>query len=70
MSRYGVLDQGSRQMEKAEARRADAEELRSGRASHAEMARRNGFFSALDMRGARIAAIGAREVLASRPEKS
>lgn len=70
MPRYGVLDQDSRQVEKAQARRADAEDLRSGRVSPAEMTRRNGFFSALDMRGARIAAIGAREVSASRSKKS
>jgi len=70
MRHYGVLDQGGRQAEKAEARRADAEDLRLGRAAPAEMARKNSFFSALDMRGARIAAIGAREVSATRSKKS
>lgn len=70
MPRYGVLNQSGRQAEKAEARRADAEDLRLGRVSPAKVAHKNGFFSALDMRGARIAAIGAREVSASRSKKS
>ena len=70
MPRHGVLDQGRRQVEKADARRADAEDLRSGRVSQSELGRRNGFFSALDMRDARVAAIGVREVSASRSQRS
>lgn len=67
---YGVLDVARRASEKDQARRADAEDLRAGRVSPAQMARRNGFFSALDLSESRIAAIGAREVLALRPQRS
>lgn len=70
MPLYGVLDPSRRRVEKEQARRADADSLRSGRVSPAQMARRNGFFSALDLGGARIAAIGSREVSALRPKRS
>lgn len=70
MPNYEILDQGRRQVEKEEARRADANDLRLGRISHADMSRKNGFFSALNMQGARIAAIGQREVWAARSKKS
>ena len=69
MSSYGVLDPMRRQADKAAARRADAEDLRLGRVTPAEMSRRNGFLSALDFRGARIVAIGAREAAALRSKK-
>lgn len=63
---YGSLDQARRIADKAQSRAADADDLRSGQVSPADLARRNGAFSAVNLRGARIAAIGAREVAAVR----
>lgn len=51
-----------RAADKAEARRKDDEGLRSERVTPSEMARRNGFFSILDLSKSRIVAIGARSV--------
>lgn len=70
MAICGVLDQARRQAEKAEARRADAEDIRSGRVSQAEMSRRNGVFSSIDLKGARIVSIGGRAVSGARPKKA
>lgn len=69
MPRYCVLNQERRQAEKAAARRADAEDLRSGRVSPAEMARRNGAFSEIDMKCARIVSIGNRAVSEAQSKK-
>jgi hypothetical protein len=66
---HEVLDQQRRQAAKAAARLADAEALRLGQVSAADMARRNGAFSALDLSGARIVAIGPREGSAVRQKK-
>ena len=66
VARDGVLDPEERQLAKQESRDRDAEDLRFGRVSPKEMSRANGFFSALDMREARIAAIGRRECASAR----
>lgn len=59
MTSRGVLDDARRRAEKEDARRRDAEALERGEVTPAELARRNGFFSALDLRGSRLVAIGA-----------
>lgn len=60
--RIGVLDQAQRQRDKQLARDRDAEALARGEISEADLARRNGFFSAFDLSKARIVAIGARDI--------
>jgi hypothetical protein len=69
MANHGLLDGAQRVAQKEASRRADADDLRSGRVSPAEMAQRNGFLSSVDMRGARIVAIGSREIAAFRAAK-
>ena len=70
MPRLRVLDQAARQAQKAADRERDAANLRSGNVSEIELSRRNGFFSPLNMSGARIVAIGAREIAEFRSRRS
>ena len=62
MVEYGVLDQKQRQLEKEQSRLQDAEDLRLGRITKAELARRNGFFSSISFKGSHILAIGEKEL--------
>ena len=66
MPRTGILDQRARIAAKERSRQEDAEALRQGRVTPAELAAANGAFSALRGYGFRIAAVGAEEIRALR----
>jgi hypothetical protein len=57
------LDPAKRVLDKAAARDRDAERLRSGEVSCAQLGRENNFFSSLDLSSFEIAAIGGRPLV-------